>query len=149
QIDTKLEAAVEDPTAQQVLPFGLVDGGSQALDRKSVFAPNVNKALSRSDGISGDGHAFQNAVRIALQHAAIHECAGVTFIGIANDVLHGRDLLRHQVPLEPGRVASATSASQAARLYFFDHVPRGHSGKRFGERLVAARGDVVDNSLGV
>ena len=43
-------------------------------------------ALGRTDGIGGNQHAFEHAVRIAFEHAAIHERAGIAFVGIADDI---------------------------------------------------------------
>ena len=34
--------------------------------------------------VGGDGHAFQQAVRIALDHGPVHERPGVAFVGVAD-----------------------------------------------------------------
>ena len=59
----------------------------QALDGQRIFGAHVDEALLRADRVGGDRHAFEHAVRIALQHAAVHEGARVAFVGVADDVL--------------------------------------------------------------
>ena len=75
QIDPELEVAFEHAPAQQAFALGLLDGGLQALDRQRRFAAHVDVALLRADRAAGDCHPFEHAVRIAFEHAAIHERA--------------------------------------------------------------------------
>ena len=89
QVDAKVERRVEDLAAQQPQLPGLPDGGFEPLDGQRVFAADVNVALVGADGIGGDGHALEHAVRVALEHAAVHERAGVALVGVADDELAG------------------------------------------------------------
>ena len=100
----------------------------QALDGQRVFAAHVNVALLRADGVAGDRHAFEHAVRVAFEHAAIHERAGIAFVRVADHVLGGRDLLRHQLPLQTGGIARAAAPAQSARLDLL-RSPRGASSR--------------------
>ena len=107
---------LQDAAAQQPLALRLLDGGLQPLDRQPILAADVDIALLRADGVPGDGHPFQHAVRIAFQHAAVHERARVAFVRVAHHVLHRRGLLGDQFPLEAGRIARAAASAQPALL---------------------------------
>ena len=50
-------------------------------------ARHVDVAFTGADGISGDKHAFDHGVRIALEYGPVHERPGITFVGIADHVL--------------------------------------------------------------
>ena len=57
------------------------------FDRQRIFGAAVDVALGRAHRVGGDGHALEHAVRIAFQHAAVHERAGIALVGVADDVL--------------------------------------------------------------
>ena len=86
QVDVEIERRFEDAAAQQAELLGLLDGGLQPADGQRIFGADIDEALVGADRIGGDGHAFEHAVRIALEHAAVHERAGVAFVGVADDV---------------------------------------------------------------
>ena len=86
QVDVKIERRFENAAAQQAALLGLFDRGLQPADRQRIFGADINESLGRADGVGGDGHAFEDAVRVAFQNATVHERAGVAFVGVANDV---------------------------------------------------------------
>ena len=121
----------------------------QALDGQRVLGADVDVALLRADGVGGDGHAFDHAVRVAFEHGAVHERARVAFVGVAEDVLHVAGGLARELPLEAGREARAAAAAQARLLDLVDDLLGRHLGERLGERRVAVAGDVfLDASAG-
>ena len=71
-------------------------------------------ALLRAHGVGRDGHAFQHAVRIAFEHRAVHERAGIAFVGVADDVLFLLAGLGHGAPLEARGIARAAAPAQPA-----------------------------------
>ena len=75
---------------------------------------HVDEALVRADGVGGDGHAFEHAVRIAFQDAAVHERAGVAFVGVADDVFLARSASWRPCPTSGRWEARAAAAAQAA-----------------------------------
>ena len=58
------------------------------LYSKRIFGTDINIALLRPDGVSRNGHSFDDAVRIAFENTSVHECPGVAFVGITEDILH-------------------------------------------------------------
>src|SRR5664280_986899 len=73
QIDVKAEGRFKNSASQQAQLLGLLDGALQLVDRQRIFGAHVDETLGSADGIGGDGHAFQHAVRVAFQDAAVHE----------------------------------------------------------------------------
>ena len=74
-IDFQAEIAAQDVLAQQVAGLGLGDGRPQPLDGQRIFGADVDVGLRGADGVGGDDHAFQEAVRIALDDGPVHERA--------------------------------------------------------------------------
>ena len=110
----KLNVRPEDAVAEQAVPLGLADRAAQALDRQRVLGAHVDVALVGADRVGGDRHALEHAVRVALQHAAVHERAGVAFVGVADHVLAGSPSALATVLHLAGREAGAAAAAQAA-----------------------------------
>ena len=100
--------------AEQAQALGLADGGLQVLDGERVLGAHVDVALLRADGVGGDGHAFEDAVRVAFEHGAVHEGAGVAFVGVADDVLLLLAGLGDGAPFQAGGIAGAAASAQAA-----------------------------------
>ena len=89
----------------------LLQGFLQAGDREGVFCANVDHAMVRANGVRGDQHAFQQRVRVTFDEGAVHERAGVAFIGIAYQVLIFPGVGAAQFPLfGSGETASAAPA---------------------------------------
>src|SRR5262249_39825974 len=120
----------------------LSDGDLQAVDRLRVFAADVNVALGRADGVAGDGHALEHPVRVALQLATVHEGAGVTLVGLADDELPVTARLGDHPPLDAGRVARPAPAAEPAPRDHVHDLGRVHLAEDVVQRVVAARGNV-------
>ena len=68
----------------------------------------------------GDQHAFDEAVRIALEVDAVLEGAGLAFVDVHRHQPRRR-LVAHDAPLAPGREAGAAQAAQAGVFQRLDH----------------------------
>ncbi len=86
---------------------------------------------------------------VTLQHAAIHERAGVALVGVANDILHVAVGLGHCCPLQAGGVAAAAPAAQAAGDDLVNHVVGRQLGDGLHQGRVAVTGDVLFDALRV
>ena len=149
QIHAEAEARAADIGTQQTHPLRLPNGIAQALDGQRILRPHIDVAFRRADGVSRDQHAFEHAVRIALQHAAIHERARIAFVGIADDVLLRADRLRYRAPLQARGISRAAAAAQAALGHLVDDFARSHLGQRLDQRGVAVGRHVVFDALGI
>ena len=86
----------------------------QPADRQRILRADIDVALACADRVGGDRHAFEHALRIAFQNAAIHERAGVALVAVADHVLQRR---RQPWPPCPtsGRSDSRRRRGRAAR----------------------------------
>ena len=121
----------------------------QAFDRQRVLRAAVDVALVGVDGEGRDGHALQHAEGVALEHAAIHERAGVALVGVADDVLLVTGGLGHGGPLETGRETGAAATAKAALRDLVADLRRTHLGEDAAQGLEATLRDVVFQGLGV
>jgi len=85
------------------------------LDGQRVFRAHIDIAYPRPDGISGDQHAFQNEVRVALQDAPVHEGPGVPLVGIAHNIFGGSLRPAGEPPFWP--VGSRLLPVRASRIF--------------------------------
>ena len=76
---------MRSPEEAALLRLG--DGDVEPLDRLGVLGADVDVAVVGADRVAGDDHALEHRVRVALQHRAVHERAGVALVGVADDVL--------------------------------------------------------------
>ncbi len=113
QVDVEDEAGAEDVLAEQPELAGLAQGDDQVLDGQRVLVADVDDALGRAGGEGADQHPLDDAVRVALEHRAVHVGAGVALVGVADEELAAAvGLLGEQLPLEAGREAGAAAAAQ-------------------------------------
>ncbi len=119
----------------------LLDGSPQAVNGQWVFAAHVNVTFGRAHGKAGDGHAFQDLVRIALQYAAIHEGAGIALVGVADDQLAVILALGDHGPLEAGGIAGAASAAEPTARDRVDHFLGRHAAQRLAQGFVTVGRD--------
>ncbi len=101
------------------------------------------KSLIRADRVSRDGHAFEHAVRVALQHAAVHERAGIAFVRVADDIFFRAGRFGDRAPFEAGGKARAAATAQAAFDHGFNDLLRRHFVQHLVQRLIAVRRDVA------
>ena len=82
-VDVEVEPGSEDVLSEQAVVPRLPDGDAQAANGERIFGPGVDVALVRVDGAGRDDHPLENGVGVGLEHAAVHERAGVALVGIA------------------------------------------------------------------
>ncbi len=120
-------------------------GGDRFLQRAGrvrVLAAQVDVAHGRADREAGDGHALDQAERVAFHQHAVGERARVAFVRVADDVLLRRVLLEHRAPLDAGGERRAAAPAQA-RLEYFVHDVRAAHAERAPQAGVAAVRQVV------
>ena len=70
-------------------------------------------------------------MRVALKDRAIHKCARVAFVGIADNIFLVGLALAGNFPFQSGWEPSATTATETAFFHFFDNLGWGHFGQTF------------------
>ena len=143
------KAGAEDVVAQKALFLRLADRIAQPLDRKRIFRTHIDNHLGSPNRIGGDQHAFNQVVRVAFDHCAIHKGTGVALIRIANEVFRLGLLFARRIPFKPGGKARAAAPLQAGNLDGFNHILRRHGGERFANGAVAAVREIILDFLRV
>ena len=147
QVDAKIGRRIEDTRAEQAELFRLLESDFQPMDRQRIFATHIDIALSGANSISGDGHAFENPMRIAFEDAAVHEGAGVAFVGVAHDELAVAGHLGDEAPLDSCRIAGAASPAQAAARDGVHDLGRRHVADSMVEGSIPAGRNVRFDTL--
>ena len=77
------EGRAEHVVSEQTDLFRALDRFFQTLDRDGVLGAAVDVAAARPNRVGGNRHAFEHTVRVALEHRAVHERAGIAFVRVA------------------------------------------------------------------
>jgi hypothetical protein len=85
----------------------------QRGDGMRIFGTHVDVAAIGADRATGNRHAFEQAVGVALHQHAIGEGAGIAFVGIADHVFLPRRGVMHGAPLDAGGKGRAAAPAQA------------------------------------
>ena len=142
-LQIEVKAGSQDILSQQAVFLGLVDGDVQAVDGQRILGPAVDVTLVGADGLGGDDHPFQNGMGVRLQDAAVHEGAGIAFVGVAQDVF---DVARRgggELPFHARRESGAAAAAQTRIEDLLDDLLRRHFGQGLGHAGIAVPGDVL------
>ncbi len=142
-VQVKAELGAKDISPEQPVFLCLGNGSLQVGDSQRVLCPAINIAVLRTDGVSCNRHAFEQAVRVAFQDRAVHECAGIAFVCIADHVLGCVAAAPAELPLDAGREARSAAPAQSRIFHRGDHIVRLHLCQRLCQRLVAIAGDVL------
>ncbi len=65
------------------------------------------------DCITGQQHSLDQRVWVVLDEKTIDVCAGIAFVGVRNDKLLGRSLLRDRAPFLSGWKSGAAASAQS------------------------------------
>ena len=99
----------------QLGQFGFQDGAAAV-----VFVAQVDVDFGNADRPSGNQHAFQKTVRVALQVNTVLEGARLAFIDVDRHQAWC-DLGAHDAPFAPRRKTGTTQAAQARVFHGFEH----------------------------
>ena len=101
----------------------------------------------RAYSISHDRHAFHDGVRIAFQNGTIHECARVTFVSIADDILLIARLILLELPLKACREARATASAETGSLHDVNNFLRGLFREHMVQGFISVDADILIDIL--
>jgi hypothetical protein len=103
-----------------------------------VLVAQVHVDAGDADGPRRDQHAFDEAMRVALEVHAVLERAGLAFVDVDGHQAR-RGLGAHDAPLAAGREPGAAQAAQARGLHDLDdRFDVALAGQALGQQLVAA-----------
>ena len=117
-------------------------------DGARILGTDVDESLARAHREPADDHALEQRERVALHDHAVREGAGVTLVGVADDILGVARRIVHGAPLDARRKTRTAAAAQAGGR---DRIERRLRTERAGARkaLPATMGRVVVPGDGV
>ncbi len=87
---------------------------------------------------------------VAFDDRAVHECTGVAFVGVTDEVLFIAFGILRRSPFEGGGETGAAAAAEAGDVDLLNDIVLGHAGLQdLLDGFVAVSGDVVVDVLGV
>jgi hypothetical protein len=99
-LEVERETGAEYVLSQEPEVPGLAQGYHEMFYGQGILGTHVQHALCGPGSVGGDYHAFDDAVRVPLEYAAVHVSAGVALVGVADEVLAViRRLFCEQLPL--------------------------------------------------
>ena len=143
-------ARTEYVIAQQTVSLVISDRHFKTLDCQRILRTDIDVAFLGAGGYAGNYHALDHPVRITFHYGAVHKCAGVALIAVADDVLHGSVLVSCNLrPLFAGGEARAASAAQTRLRYLGNYLVRSHVKQRLFKCGISAFGYIFLGTLGV
>ena len=85
-VNVEREACALNVLPMPAVLFGLADGALEPRGLPFVFAANVDEALARADGVTGQRHAFEQLMRVRVDQHSIFEHQRLRLVGVAYDV---------------------------------------------------------------
>ena len=149
QVDIKVKAGAEDILAQQAVFSRLFNRNLQTMDCDRVFSTDIDVTLRSADCITSNRHCFQYDMGVAFQNRTVHECAGVTFVGVAADVFLVGLVCSRKAPFTAGRETCAAASAQTGCENHVDNLLRGHFGQDLAQCLITVDCDVLFDILRV
>ncbi len=147
--DVEGESGSEDVPAEQPVFARLLNGDLDALARQGILLAHVDEPFRGSNRIGAQDQPFQDAVRVSLEQAAVHEGARIPLISVDNDIFRFAGSVARGFPLPAGGKSAAAAAAQVGLFHFVEHRFGRHFGKSLRQRAVSADGDVVQDAGGV
>mmetsp|Transcript_33923 Transcript_33923/g.55363 ORF Transcript_33923/g.55363 Transcript_33923/m.55363 type:complete len:254 (-) Transcript_33923:192-953(-) len=116
------ERAAHDLVAQIPGGTGFFQGRFKAFVDLEDLAVDVVVADRDAHRVGGDGHAFDDLVRVVHQDLTVLAGTGLAFVGVADEVFLARELAGHEAPLQAGRETGAAAAAQRGGLDLGDDL---------------------------
>ena len=149
-LELKGLAGAEDVLADKAVLLCLSYRLCQSLDRMGVLGTDIDAAVFRARCYTGDYHTLDHLVGDALHNGAVHECARVALVAVADDIFFARLLMRCDLsPLFARGEAGTAATAQAGVGNFAYYLVAGHVKQCLFQRRVAADGNVLVDALGV
>ena len=139
--DIEVEAASEDVLPEESTLAGLRDGHFQTFPGQGILLTYVDKTVRRPHRPSPDDHPLDDCVGVGLDDAAIHEGAGVPFVGVADHELDVAGLCSRDLPLRPRGEPGAPLSTQPRLLDLVDDLFWSHRVERLVECEIALAGN--------
>lgn len=129
--------------------MGLGNGPFQTSDGQGIFRPHIDIAGFATNGVSGNGHALQNRMRVSFDHCPVHECPWIAFIRVTHHIFGCAFGGQSGFPFPAGRKSAAAPAPQAGCFHDIHHFLLGHIGQGFVKPFISLVGNVMIDIGGI
>ena len=119
-VHLEAEARAENILPQQAIFPRLGNGLFEPLLCQLVLTAHIEKTFICPHRVGGDGHGFQQAVRVAFQDDAVFKSAGFAFIGVADNIFLRGFRSRHEAPFGSSWETRPAASLQARFFQFRD-----------------------------
>ncbi len=133
-LDVEIHSAAENILPEKPVIPRLIDCFQKALAGNRILAPDVHKPLFAPDSARADDHSLKHGMRIALNNAAIHKSARISFVRVTDqNGIHLAVLCRVTAgfPFHACRKAAAAAPPQPGSLDFGYDLLRIHLEESF------------------
>ena len=122
----KIKARIKDVFAEQTVFLCLVNSYLQTLNGNGIFGADINIALACTRCIAADCHCLNDAVRVALKNGAVHKCAGVALVGVADNIFLVSVICCGEAPFKTCGESAAASAAKTRILNNLNNLGGSH-----------------------
>ena len=137
-VQAEVEAGTQNIVTQNSLFFKNLNGNFKSGNRHGVLSTDIDVALIGANSISCNHHALDELEGIALHNGAVHKCAGVALVTVADNVALGFLLAGNLLPLASCGETAAATAAQTALVNFIYYILRAHFKQSLTQSLEAA-----------
>ena len=115
---------------------------AKGCNRMGIFGPDIDQTFVRTNGDTGNGHAFNQHERITFHDQPISKSSAITFIGVADYIFLIRPGPQHGAPFNAGGKPRPAAATQAGLCDGVDNGRRSHP-YRLAKAKIAAMGLII------
>ena len=148
EMAAEAEVCSQDVVAQKTDLLGLPDCDPQSLDCDGILGSDIEITVLCTDRVTGDDHSLDDRKGISLEDRAVHECARVTFVTVADDVLLIARRVECELPLASGRESAAAPSSETAGQDLVHDILLAH-GKCLLQTLETTHSEALVDVLGI
>ena len=121
----KIEAVFPaDIGPKQVEAAPLLQYGLQGVPEVGVFAAQIDQSMAGAERVGGNRHSVEYDIGDFGQQYPVLESAGLTLVGIADDMMSLADRLTAELPFEAGRKPGAAAAAKLGFCYLLNDAFR-------------------------
>ena len=132
QNHVEVKVGAKNPLAQNARFVGILNRFIKPFVSEVILSADVEHALGRADGVTGNHHALEQLMGVILHKVAVFTRARLAFVGVAGDKALPLVHRRHKRPFESGRKARPAPSAQTGLFHLVYNLTRFHIEGLFG-----------------
>ena len=142
ELDVEIKTRIQHVSAEKPSLLRLLQRQPQPFDGQRILRPDIHIPPAGTDHIGTNQHALDYGMGISLDDRTVHERAGISLVGVADNIFDVAQCIPRHLPLEPRRKACAAPSLQPRLFDHFVRVQGAHGRQHGASRFVAAPGSV-------